>query len=240
LAEGLRGPLPQRERNTLISANLWHLQRRFVDGLGTRGKFVVIYSPKREFIVGDGFFNNFGSVSAPHHPKMLELGASHLVLPVRPAAAVEAPFTIPVIHAGLDQPGQGASKTGYANGLEWVKTPISKPSLGGMPTRDSSGRIRWDRDAESNSTFIEAVGTTSTTKSRRIVEITEGHPDSCRMQFAHMNRWQRGAWDCTIDFGAELTADANEFQLREWVIAKKGDFEIFRRETPSTIKRDLL
>jgi hypothetical protein len=34
LAEGLQGPLPERERNTLISANLWHLQRRFVDGLG--------------------------------------------------------------------------------------------------------------------------------------------------------------------------------------------------------------
>jgi uncharacterized protein len=169
-----------------------------------------------------------------------ELGASHLVLPVRPAPAVEAPFTIPVIHAGLGQNGQGASKPGYANGLEWVKAPLSKPSLGEMPTRDTTGRIRWDRDGEPQSTLIEAVGTTSTTKSRRIVEITEGKPDSCRMQFELMNRWQRGAWDCTIHFGADLTADAGEFQLREWVIAKKGDVEIFRRETPSTIKRDLL
>lgn len=60
------------------------------------------------------------------------------------------------------------------------------------------------------------------------------------MQFALMDRWQRGAWDCTIDFGADLTANATEFQLCECVIAKKGDVEIFRRETPSTIKRDLL
>jgi hypothetical protein len=37
-----------------------------------------------------------------------------------------------------------------------------------------------------------------------------------------------------------LTATAEEFHLREWVIAKKGDVEIFRREIPSTIKRDLL
>jgi hypothetical protein len=37
-----------------------------------------------------------------------------------------------------------------------------------------------------------------------------------------------------------LTANASEFQLREWVIAKKGGVEFFRRETPSTIKRDLL
>lgn len=80
LAESLRGPLPERERNTLISANLWHLQRRFVDGLGTHGKFLVIYSPRREFIVGDGFFNNFGSLSPPHHPKML--------VPLTPGMAV--------------------------------------------------------------------------------------------------------------------------------------------------------
>jgi hypothetical protein len=93
---------------------------------------------------------------------------------VRPAPAVEAPFTIPVIHAGLGQKGQGASKTGYANGLEWVKTPPSRPSLGEMPTRDSTGLIRWDSDGELNSTLVKTVGTTSTTKSRRIVEITEG------------------------------------------------------------------
>jgi hypothetical protein len=37
-----------------------------------------------------------------------------------------------------------------------------------------------------------------------------------------------------------LTSTAEEFHLKEWVVAKKGDVEIFRRETPSTIKRDLL
>jgi hypothetical protein len=60
------------------------------------------------------------------------------------------------------------------------------------------------------------------------------------MEFDHVNRWKRGDWDCTIQYGADMTATAGEFQLREWVVAKKGDVEIFRRETPSTIKRDLL
>jgi hypothetical protein len=36
-----------------------------------------------------------------------------------------------------------------------------------------------------------------------------------------------------------MTSTADEFHLREWLIAKKGDQEIFRRETPSVIKRDL-
>ena len=53
----------------------------------------------------------------------IALGASHLVLPVRPNPAREAPFTIPVIHAG---------KAGYA------ATSI-RPQ---MPTRDATGRIR--------------------------------------------------------------------------------------------------
>lgn len=92
LAEGLRGSLPERERNTLISANLWHLQRRFVDGLGTRGKFAVIYSPKREFIFGDGFFHNFGSVNTPHQPKMLvPLTPGMAVLYARPMRYITEP-----------------------------------------------------------------------------------------------------------------------------------------------------
>lgn len=102
LAEGLRGPLPERERNTLISANLWHLQRRFVGGLGTRGKFVVIYSPKREFIFGDGFFNNFGSLNAPHHPKMfVPLTPGMALLYARPMRyLVEPRVTTLTIDAG--------------------------------------------------------------------------------------------------------------------------------------------
>jgi hypothetical protein len=149
----------------------------------------------------------------------IALGASHLVLPVRPIPGKEAPFTIPVIHA---------------------KTPLTNPTLPQMPTRDATGRIRYDREGEPNSTFISAVGTTSTSASSRTIEVIEGDPTSCRMKFDHTDRWKRGDWDCTIQYGGDLTATAEEFHLKEWVVAKKGDVEIFRRETPSTIKRDLL
>jgi putative CocE/NonD family hydrolase len=164
------------------------------------------------------------------------LGASCLVLPVRPAPAREAPFTIPVIHTAPAQLGT----RGYANGLHWARVAPAARVGAEMPTRDSSGRIRFDRDAEPTVTFISAVGTTSTSSTRRTIEITEGNPDSCHMRFEHMNRWQRGDWDCTIQFGADLTSTAEEFHLKEWVVAKRGAVEIFRRETPSTIKRDLL
>jgi hypothetical protein len=52
--------------------------------------------------------------------------------------------------------------------------------------------------------------------------------------------YRRGEWDCTIRYGSEITRDAHAFHLREWVIASKGDKEVFRRETPSTIPRDLM
>jgi hypothetical protein len=164
----------------------------------------------------------------------IALGASHLVLPVRPVPSKEAPFTITVIHA----PPAKLSAHGYANGLQWVKTPSAASSGAQMPTRDATGRIRYDRDEPPTATVISAVGTTSTVASKRIIEITEGDPNSCRMMLDHMNRWQRGDWDCTIQFGADLTSTADEFHLKEWVVAKKGDVEIFRREAPSTRDRE--
>ena len=66
----------------------------------------------------------------------IALGASHLVLPVRPVPAREAPFTIPVIHA------EQASKKGgggYANGLQWVKAPLTASNRAQMPIRDADG-----------------------------------------------------------------------------------------------------
>jgi uncharacterized protein len=150
----------------------------------------------------------------------IALGASQLVLPVRPIPIKEAPFTVPVIHV--------------------AQTPVTVPSRASVPIRDPRGRIRFENEGQADTTFISAVGTTTTSVSKRMMEITEGEPNSCRMKFDHTNRWKRDEWDCTIQFGAELTSTAEQFQLTEWVVAKKGEVEIFRRVTPSRIKRDLL
>ena len=65
LAEQLRGPLPERERNSLIGANMYRSQRMIVDSIDCRGKFAVVYSPGPEFIFGDGFFHNVRVVTNP-------------------------------------------------------------------------------------------------------------------------------------------------------------------------------
>jgi hypothetical protein len=154
----------------------------------------------------------------------IALGASRIVLPVRPVPAREAPFDIPVIHADTS----GAAGSAQA----------SPAAL--MPMGDAQGRIRYDREASPSTTFVPAVGTASTTAASRTIEITAGDPNSGRMRIEHTDRWKRDDWDCTIQYGADLTSTPTQFHLKEWVVARKGEAEIFRRETPSVIDRDLL
>ncbi|RYG89023.1 MAG: hypothetical protein EON59_02405 [Alphaproteobacteria bacterium] len=71
LAEHLRGPLPERERNSLIAANLRDMHRAAMRA-SERGKAAAILSPDREFIFGDGFYHNLTAVGvAASSPRIL-------------------------------------------------------------------------------------------------------------------------------------------------------------------------
>lgn len=67
LAEHFRGPLAERERNSLIALNMRDMHTRAVKAFGVRGKATAIWSPDREFVFGDGFFHNLISPSGPPH-----------------------------------------------------------------------------------------------------------------------------------------------------------------------------
>ncbi len=73
LAQSVRNAaIKVREKEALTALNMRYQQRKIADALGTRGKFVVIYSPRREYIFGDGFFHNLTSAAAPPiHPEMM-------------------------------------------------------------------------------------------------------------------------------------------------------------------------
>lgn len=72
LAEQLRGTLRPAERNALIGLNMRNSQRIVADSIGSRAKFVVLYSQTKEFVFGDGFFHNITNVRmGPNAPKML-------------------------------------------------------------------------------------------------------------------------------------------------------------------------
>jgi hypothetical protein len=150
----------------------------------------------------------------------VELSGSHLELPVRPAPATEAPFTIPIIHAG----------------------PTPNPNSQRLPEYDLTGLISYQRNGleHPQPRLVPATGAILLDGGNRVIQISQGQPTSCLMSMDNMLGWKRDGWDCTVQFGAQMTSTAEEFHLREWLIAKKGDQEIFRRETPSVIKRDLL
>ncbi|WP_301508422.1 hypothetical protein [Variovorax sp. CAN15] len=80
-AEDLRGPLASSERNALTGLNMRNYQRTIADSIGANAKFAVLFSPKKEFIYGDGFFHNLKALTvAPRKPKLL--------VPITPSMSV--------------------------------------------------------------------------------------------------------------------------------------------------------
>ncbi|MEL7689479.1 hypothetical protein [Citromicrobium bathyomarinum] len=106
LAEHLRGPLPERERNSLIGANIQRTLRNAVRNLGGLGKALVAFSPEREFLFGDGFYNNLTTNGEHwHSPKMfVPLTPWMAVLFTRPMSYTSDPrlFTLSVSAAEAD------------------------------------------------------------------------------------------------------------------------------------------
>jgi hypothetical protein len=111
-----------------------------------------------------------------------------------------------------------------------------------LPDYDLTGLISYQRNGldHPQPRYIPAVGTILLSGGNRVLQITQGQPTSCLFSMDDMLGWKRDGWDCTVQYGAQMTSTTDEFHLREWLVAKKGDQEIFRRETPSVIKRDLL
>ncbi len=93
LAEHFRGPLPARERNSIIGANIRHTQRAVSDAIRSRAKFCVIFSPEKELVFGDGFYSTVRSpgehlmnprILAPITPNLAVLIARPMSYAVEP------------------------------------------------------------------------------------------------------------------------------------------------------------
>jgi len=65
-------------------------------------------------------------------------------------------------------------------------------------------------------------------------------PESCQWRASHSVRYARGDWDCRIECRVELAASAEAFELRETVVARRGERRVFEREHRATIPRDLM
>ncbi|MBC2664021.1 CocE/NonD family hydrolase [Novosphingobium flavum] len=146
-------------------------------------------------------------------------GASRIDLPVRLTPGQEAPFAVPGTH-----PGQKAAPT-VRSGEKW----------------GPGKRVAYESFGLAEPRTVElATGASRKAGADRVIEMIEGQPLTNRIFADRVIGYKRGEWDCTIRYGSEMTCTAEAFHLREWVIAFKGDKEIFRRETPSIIPRDLM
>lgn len=81
IAEHLRGELPTPERNALIGLNMRQSQRMIADNIRERAKFAVLFSSGKEFIYGDGLFNNVTGVG---HPPL----SPKIIAPITPMMSV--------------------------------------------------------------------------------------------------------------------------------------------------------
>jgi len=143
----------------------------------------------------------------------IDLGASSLVLPLRPAPPVEAVFPIPIKHS----PGS---------------SPYTHSEMG----PGTEGHM----DRPLSTTLIAEIGTMVQEQSSESFAIKEGDPNSSVWKQENMTGWKRGEWDCAVSAAFELTSTPSHFHLTEMLRAKKGSEEIFKREKTSIIERDLL
>lgn len=92
-AESLRGPLEKRERDALIGMNMRNSQRVVADSIGANAKFAVLFSHRKEFIFGDGFFHNVtAAVNRPLAPTIAAPITPHMsVVVTRPVAYMVEP-----------------------------------------------------------------------------------------------------------------------------------------------------
>jgi hypothetical protein len=150
----------------------------------------------------------------------LDLASAMLTLPLRPVTEIEAESPIPPA-PGLPSSGRGDPEV----------------------TRGTAddGAVTYTEVWPSGGGTIEATGTKLERSGANVeASMRPGEPLSCRWRTWHCVRYARGDWDCTLEAEAELTADAETFQLRERLTAKRGEAVVFEREHANAIPRDLM
>ena len=87
---------------------------------------------------------------------------------------------------------------------------------------------------------IPETGTILTNGGGEYYEIVQGQPNSGLWRQQNIAGFKRGDWDCRVTTGFELTSTPQEFHLKEYLRAHKGDTQVFEREKLSKIPRTLL
>ena len=156
----------------------------------------------------------------------ISTGVSSLTLPVRPRAAQEAQFSIPILPAtiGEQHPPTAAGALAVTDSgpdsercivreKRWELAPITVPGVG---------------------TQLTAGWTPAT------LTMNEGDPNSCVWTGGYLMRVQRGNWDAMVKGTFEVTSTRSTFHVKEAIEAQEGTQTVFQRGWNHALKRDLM
>lgn len=123
-AEQFRGAIDSKERNALIGLNIRHSLRGALRQIGGSGKAMVVFSPEREFIFGDGFFNNLTPpVDHLLSPKLfVPLTPRMAVLFARPSSFTVRPRLVTFVASGQETEALNSAVHVYAKEAIYYRT----------------------------------------------------------------------------------------------------------------------
>ena len=162
-------------------------------------------------------------------PVTLEIttGASRLSLPVRPKSAPSAAMNIPELRERILEQVE-------ANPAELKNYTIAQTGP------DAAGRVMLHKRLRDPPETLKDTGTTMSGGSDWYMSIQEGDPNSSTWKLEWFSSLRREGWDTTVRSGLELTSDAEQFRIRESILALEGETKVFERSWDHRIKRDLM
>ena len=102
------------------------------------------------------------------------------------------------------------------------------------------GRYFIENNSPPHERTIADTGSVVSRGSWDTSEIREGDNATCVWSQRAVATWKRADWNCTVEAGYELRANAAEFHLVETLVAKSGDETVFERSHSAVIPRDLV
>jgi predicted acyl esterase len=146
----------------------------------------------------------------------VDLAASTLSLPVRRAEDDPPAFPVPLTESPAGRRDIQMTRT---RGSEIVFLETSPPSRAVIAGAETTV-IRSGPDVD--------------------CRMQAGDSLDCRWRVRQGVGYARGDWDCALDAEVEITASDSTFTVRERLVARRAELEIFRREQESAIPRDLM
>ncbi len=156
----------------------------------------------------------------------IRAGESYLLLPVRPAEAIEQAMPIPIIRDAIEKRTAASPKALSA------KVIVTGP--------DASGLVAVRKELPSPPRVVAGVGTSVSGGSVWLRSIREGDPNSSVWSVEWTREMRRGDWNIALHSRVELSSTAEEFRMKESISASEAGKPVFDRTWDRRIKRDLM